>query len=101
MAQRTREVGVRMALGAAASRIERMVLREGFRPVVEGLAIGLFIGIVARAGLRALVVATVPIVDVFTLATVPIPLGLAAFLACYLRPAAPHASIRTVALRHL
>jgi FtsX-like permease family len=43
--QRTREIGVRMSFGASARQIERMVLKDGYRPVVEGLALGLFIGL--------------------------------------------------------
>jgi putative ABC transport system permease protein len=38
---RTREIGVRAALGAALARLVRMVIAEGVRPVVLGLGIGL------------------------------------------------------------
>jgi hypothetical protein len=37
--QRTREIGVRMAIGAAARDISRMILGEGMRPVMIGLAV--------------------------------------------------------------
>ena len=101
VAQRTREVGVRMALGAASSQIERMVLRDGFRPVVQGLIIGLFLGTLARAVIRATLAAPMSIVDPFTLLVVPIPLGIAAFLASYV-PARRAARVDpNVALRHL
>jgi putative ABC transport system permease protein len=40
-AQRTREIGVRMALGADGSSIQRMVLREGSMVIVIGLGLGL------------------------------------------------------------
>jgi predicted permease len=38
--QRTQEIGVRIALGASATDVRRMVLRQGFRLVVAGLAAG-------------------------------------------------------------
>lgn len=41
VAQRTSEVGVRMALGARPSEIQRMVLSEGTRIVVCGVGLGI------------------------------------------------------------
>ncbi len=41
LAQRTREIGVRMALGAKRSQVLRMVLRQAMSPVVIGIVIGL------------------------------------------------------------
>jgi len=100
-AHRTREVGVRMALGAAASDIRRMMLRDGFRPVVEGLVIGLVLGTLARAGLRALILAPIDVIDPVAIVTVPIPLGIAALCACGI-PAWRAARVDpNVALRHL
>ena len=49
--QRTREIGLRMAVGASAPRIVRLLLKEGLRPVVIGLIVGL---IGAIAGSRVL-----------------------------------------------
>jgi hypothetical protein len=40
VAQRTREIGIRMALGADRSEVARMVLRDSFIPVVAGIAGG-------------------------------------------------------------
>lgn len=42
VAQRTTEIGIRMALGAPRLSILRMVVREGMRIVLIGIAIGLF-----------------------------------------------------------
>ncbi len=53
VARRTREIGVRLALGAEGGRIRRMVVVEGLSPVVWGLGIGLLVGIGARLVLRA------------------------------------------------
>jgi predicted permease len=51
VAQRTREIGVRMALGATAVAVRRMVVSQGARVVLIGVVIG--VG-VARASTRAL-----------------------------------------------
>jgi putative ABC transport system permease protein len=101
VANRTREVGVRMALGAGARDIERMVLRQGTGPVLQGVVVGLLLGTVARGLIRALLAAPVQIVDPFTLIAVPVPLAVAALIACYL-PARRAAQVDpNVALRHL
>jgi len=41
VAQRTREIGIRAALGAARGQIRAMVLRQGMRAVIVGIGIGL------------------------------------------------------------
>ena len=52
--RRSREIGIRMALGAAASDVTRLVLWQTIRPV----GIGLAIGALAAAGLAALLLAS-------------------------------------------
>lgn len=65
--QRTQEIGVRLALGADARRIAGVLLAQGLRPAIAGLAAGL--GIVALAGgvLRSLLFEIDPL-DPLTLA---------------------------------
>ena len=101
VAHRTREIGVRMSVGATASQIKLMVLKDGYRPVFEGLALGLWGGIAGRIMLRSYMeLENVTIVDPWMLVLTPIPLIAAAFWACYL-PAAKAARVDpTVALRY-
>jgi putative ABC transport system permease protein len=100
VAHRTREIGVRMSVGATARQIKLMVLKDGYRPVVEGLVLGLWGGIAGRILVRSYMeLEEVTIVDPWMLFLTPIPLIAAAFWACYL-PAARAASVDpTVALR--
>lgn len=84
---RTREFGVRMSLGATSRQIKLMVMRDGYRPIVEGLVLGLWGGLAARAIVRAYIDVDVAIFDLSMLLVTPIPVILAAMTACYL-PAA-------------
>jgi hypothetical protein len=99
--QRTREFGVRMSLGATAAQIERMVLKDGCRPVVDGLALGIFIGLAGRTIVRAYLDIDVSILDPWMLLVVPIPLILAALCACYLPAHTAAGMDPNTALRHL
>ena len=46
VAQRTSEIGVRMAIGADRNEIMKIVLADGFRPVIAGVAGGLSLSLV-------------------------------------------------------
>jgi predicted permease len=102
VAFRTREMGVRMALGAAAAQIKRMVLRQGIRPVFEGIVLGGFFGVATRGVIKwSMRDPTIQIIDPTVFAVVPIPFAIAALIACYL-PARRAARVDpNVALRHL
>jgi predicted permease len=96
---RTREIGVRMSVGASAREIKLMVIKDGYRPVIEGLILGLWGGLAGRVIARSYMDVEVNVVDPWMLLITPIPLILAAFFACYL-PASRAASVDpTVALR--
>ena len=83
VAQRTREIGVRMALGAQRAQVLRLVMIEGFRPIL----LGMVIGIVASAGVSRVFAATlfgISPVDGVSFMAVSLLLGAIALLATYL-----------------
>ena len=83
VSRRTRELGIRMALGAQAADVFRMVLRQGMILVIAGVALGL---ITAAAVTRLLTsfLYGVGATDAVTFAGVPLVLGFVAFVATYL-----------------
>jgi putative ABC transport system permease protein len=82
VAQRTRELGIRQALGAAPGDLSRLVLREGLRLAVAGGAIGLVGAVILALLLRHLLYG-VSALDGPTLVTVPVLLLLVAAAACW------------------
>jgi len=85
VSQRTREIGIRMALGAAGGDILRLVVGNGARLIGAGIALGL-IGAFALQRLVASLLFGVTAADGATAAAVAI-LAAVALIACYL-PAA-------------
>ena len=81
VAQRTNEIGVRMALGAQTNDILRLVLNQGMRPVIFGLIAGL-IAVLALGRLIASQLYQTSAYSPLLLAVTVSILGLAAFLAC-------------------
>ena len=99
VSQRTKEIGVRMAIGAAAEDIRRMVLRDGMLPVAIGMILGLTASLAVNRILQSQLVGVSPY-DPVTMAGAPVVLILVALLASYL-PARRAASLDPmVALRH-
>jgi len=83
VSQRTREIGVRMALGARGYDILRLVVRDGLRLTLIGLAIGLLVSLGLTAILTKLLYGLTPAATpVF--AAVIVLLAAVALLACYL-----------------
>jgi putative ABC transport system permease protein len=81
--QRTREIGIRMALGARAAHVLRLVMLEGMAPVLVGAVIGLAGSAIATRALRTMLYGVTPLDSVSFLAA-PAVLATAALLACYL-----------------
>jgi predicted permease len=83
VSQRTREIGVRMALGAARRDVNRLVLREGLPLIAAGLAFGLAAAFGLTRLMSALLFGVSP-VDPVTFAAVSIALAAVALVASYL-----------------
>ncbi|HET9981982.1 MAG TPA: ABC transporter permease [Longimicrobiales bacterium] len=83
VSRRTREVGVRMALGAGRSDVLRLVLRQGLRQIGIGLAIGIALSL-GLTRLLATILFGVEPRDPTTLAAIVVVLTLTGMLACLL-----------------
>jgi ABC-type antimicrobial peptide transport system permease subunit len=83
VAQRTREIGVRMALGATARTVQRMVVSQGTRVVLLGIVIGLAGALASTRALDSLLfgVATIDPAVFFAMAVMLLLVGM---LASYL-----------------
>jgi predicted permease len=83
VAQRTREFGVRMALGAEVADVLRLVLRQGLAIVAVGVALGI-LGSFALTRIMATLLFGVSATDPLTFAGVTIALALVALAASYI-----------------
>jgi putative ABC transport system permease protein len=83
VAQRTHEIGVRMALGARRFDVLRLVVRQGMMLVLIGMAIGLA-GAVALTRVMSSLLFGVTAKDPLTFVAVAVLLSLVALLACYI-----------------
>jgi putative ABC transport system permease protein len=81
LVSRTSEIGVRMALGARASQVHRLVLGEGLRPVALGLGVGILGSIAIGQWIDSLLFGVRPS-DPLTLIGVVLILGIVAVVAC-------------------
>ena len=80
--QRTQEIGIRMALGARAPDVLKLVVTDGMRLAIVGLALGLAASWGLTRFISALLFGVRP-TDPLTFSLVSLALLLAAFLACY------------------
>ena len=99
VSQRTREIGIRLALGSDPRDVVRLILRQGATLVTAGVFVGLLLALVlgrVMAKFLVLVSAT----DAVTFAAVTGALAAVAFWACYV-PARRAARVDPIlALRH-
>jgi putative ABC transport system permease protein len=97
--QRTREIGIRMALGARGGEVLTLVVKQGMAVVVIGIAVGLAGAMAVTRYLEAMLFGLSPL-DATTFAAVSLAFLTTAVLACYL-PARRAARVDPmVALRH-
>jgi predicted permease len=83
VSQRTREVGIRMALGANRSDVMKMITRQGMCLAAVGVVIGLLLALALAQVLSSLLIG-VSGYDVTIFIAVPVLLAVVALVACYL-----------------
>jgi putative ABC transport system permease protein len=83
VSNRTREIGLRMALGAAPRDVMRWVFAQGLRPVLIGAFVGLLGAVILATFMRSLLFGVAP-TDPLALVAVALILLCASLLACYL-----------------
>jgi putative ABC transport system permease protein len=83
VSRRTREIGVRVALGAATFDVLKMILGQGMRAVLIGIAIGLAGSLLLTQTVKSLLFG-VTATDPATFAAVSVLLIVTALLACYI-----------------
>ena len=99
VAQRSREIGVRMALGASVRDVLRLVVSQGVRLTAAGLAMGLSLGVLLGRAMSSVLFGVTPW-DPLTVTATLATLGLAAILAHWV-PARRAATVNPIdALRH-
>lgn len=91
VAQRTREIGIRVALGARQHSVAALVVRQGMQPVVTGLAVGIFGAVLAARLIEAVLFGVQPRDPV-------VVLGAAALMVVVALGAATLPALRAVAI---
>ena len=83
VARRTREIGIRMALGAQAGAVLRMIMAEGVVMLASGLVVGLLLAI-ATAKILSGILYEVSALDPIAFTVAPLMLAIAALIATWL-----------------
>jgi ABC-type antimicrobial peptide transport system permease subunit len=99
VSQQTREIGIRMALGAAPNGILRLVIAHGLKLTLAGVAIGLGTSLVLTRFISSLLFGISP-TDPLTFADVAIALTLVAVAACWIPARRAMTVDPMIALRH-
>jgi putative ABC transport system permease protein len=99
VSRRTREIGVRVALGARSHDVLRMILRQGSRTIFIGVAIGIIGSLALTRTLESLLFG-VYAADPLTFAAATLLLVATALLACYIPARRATRVDPMVALRH-
>jgi putative ABC transport system permease protein len=83
VAQRTHEIGIRMALGARMSDVLKLIFRKGLMLTAVGLVIGLVLAFALTRLMSSLLFGVTP-TDAMTFVLVSLVLGIVAFVACFI-----------------
>jgi ABC-type antimicrobial peptide transport system permease subunit len=83
VAQRTREIGLRMALGADRQNVLGLILRDGMRLVLVGVGIGMVLALAATRLMASFLFGVSPL-DPLVFAVIPLGLAAATLVATYL-----------------
>jgi macrolide transport system ATP-binding/permease protein len=82
VAQRTNEIGVRIALGAQKSQVLTLLLLDGLRPAFIGLALGVIVSVAVARSIRSMLYGTLPL-DPVVFSSVILALLLVSAFACF------------------
>lgn len=99
VAQRTHEIGIRMALGAEPRQVMRLVIAQGLKLTSIGIAVGVVVALGATR-LLAFQLYQVKAVDPVTFVAVPVVFAIVAIAACYIPARRAMRTDPMVALRY-